>query len=319
MSVITEDIGSPCNDQTLPPSNTLQESQIIALPHDIITLLITEHLDDVTALSSLSMTCHLLNDHCRPQVFRTVVVSKSHTAQGKVNHPSMELVQPVAILRQSPDIAELIQDLRVFKSGLTHTLRNGLHVDDGQNLSFLFTRPMRSLRRLDLTLHLQWNGIAKSVQDSYRKVFSLPNLREVHLDTLGVPTSYLAHLPSNLGILGIRGSIRHPAEDGEDEENPPNTVEPRHVTVQAERLYLDIIDALGHFSSPVRFTSLQSFEYYGHGGDLNVVSDVVGRQGSLSVTRLRLAVNAWSLGTTRFPLRDRIHIMLSVFNSAGLL
>ena len=157
MSVITEDISSPCNDQTLPPSNTPQESQFIALPHDIITLLITEHLDDVTALSSLSMTCHLLNDHCRPQVFRTiVVVSRSHTPQGKVKHPSMELVQLVAILRRSPDIAELVQDLRVFKSGLTHTLRNALHIDDGQNLSFLFTRPMRSLR--DWILHCTSSG-----------------------------------------------------------------------------------------------------------------------------------------------------------------
>jgi len=304
---MTEDTIHPYKDHIHAPSNAPQESQIIALPHDITTLLITEYLhDDLTALSSLSMTCHLLNDHCRPQVFRTVVVGfKALAVHGKVDHPhsSMKLAQLVAILRQSPDIAELIQDLRVFQSGLAHNpgLRSALHVDDGQDLEFLFTRPMRNLRRLELFLHLHWGRIATTVQDSYREVFSLPNLCEVHLDTLGIPTTHLAHLPVNLGTLRIRGSISRPAEYQDKEEDPPKVIEPRHVIVQARRLHIDIIRGLDHFSSPVRFTSLQSFEYFGNGGDLNVVSEMVGKQGSSSITRLRLAVNAWSVGMIWLP------------------
>ncbi|KAF8149158.1 hypothetical protein B0H34DRAFT_641044, partial [Crassisporium funariophilum] len=174
------------------------------LPPDILYLIISRHLNrDRSSLLPLSLTCRSLHLYCQPFLFQIVSIgSRDHGIRKAIMTPSEKFAK---VIQERPEVLGYIQDLRILDGGKRMFEGSRPITKEERSLSFILTRKMKNLHRIELFLHVVWTLIPNSLQTAFCTALSLPSLKEVVFDTVRIPVDILGVLHENAVYLDFRG------------------------------------------------------------------------------------------------------------------
>lgn len=201
----------------------------VLLPLELIYLIIDYYSDDLETLRALAGTCRILSSYCRRYIYRTVIVGPRTTT---VSNDDPSFPERFArLLVQAPQILYHIQNLRITMQNCRRRGKfNPLNREE-ESIAFLL-RCIKNLRRLKITMEINWILLPDRLQDAISTCFQSPALNELMIQGIrSFPLSLLLHV-KNLEYLDFCCDAAPPSNQ---DNSPPFTVQPKIIHLHNPR------------------------------------------------------------------------------------
>ena len=208
--------------------------EVIARPTSWTTLIPLEliyhiidlyYSDDLDTLRALSGTCKILSSYCRKYIYRTVIVNPNSAA------PIDDASFPERFARlvvQTPQILDHIQNFSITMQNRSRRSKFSALSREEESIAFLLSRCMRNLRRLKISMSVDWILLPDAVQDAISISFQSPALQDLFIEGIqSFPLNVLLHI-KNLEYLDFCC----------DAAPPSSQEEPSSFAVQPKMIHL---------------------------------------------------------------------------------
>lgn len=262
------------------------------LPLELIYLIIDLYYSDdsdLETLTALAGTCRILSSYCRKYIYRSVTVgTRTTTAINDISNPE----KFARLVAQVPRILPHIQNFHITMYNRGRGAKFDPLNREEESVVFLLAQRMKKLRRLEITMGVDWILLPDRLQDAISNTFQSPTLNDVIIEGIrSFPLNLLLHV-KNLDVLDFRCDAAPPS----DQDGPPSfTVQPKMIHLHDPRA--STIRYLFGERSSLSTSQLHGLSVFGNG---RVVSTLAAYLPSFS-TLTRLELDPGTLGGGACP------------------